>query len=96
MTEQVVEHLPPEVDTPPVYVRRVERKKSIRDEKETEFQKRARRIFDAADTDNTGELSMDQARNLAIGMHKAQGTEFKEEEFQVYFADADLNKDGKL
>ena len=59
MAEQEADHLPPEVDTPPVYVRRAERQKSIRDEKETEFQKKARKIFDEADTDKTGELSME-------------------------------------
>ena len=70
-----------EIDTPPEYVKRVERKKSIRDNKEAKFLASAKAIFDEADTDKTGVLSMDQARVLAQGMHKEHGTEFVEEEF---------------
>ena len=29
-------------------------------------------------------------------MHEANGTEFNEEEFQKYFEETDLNKDGRL
>ena len=74
-----------DIDTPPEYVRRLERKKSARDEKERKFLEQAREIFDKADTDNSGELSMEQSRALAQGMHEAHGTEFIEEEFLKYF-----------
>ena len=59
----------------------MERKKSIRDGKEAKFLASAKAIFDEADTDKSGVLSMDQARVLAQGMHKEHGTEFVEEEF---------------
>ena len=71
-----------EIDTPPEYVKRIERRKSLREQKEKTFLEKAREIFDRADTDNSGELSMEQARALAQGMHEAHGTEFIEEEFQ--------------
>ena len=48
-----------EIDTPPEYVKRVERKKSIRDNKEAKFLASAKAIFDEADTDKSGVLSMD-------------------------------------
>ena len=74
----------------------MERKKSIRDGKEAKFLASAKAIFDEADTDKSGVLSMDQARVLAQGMHKEHGTEFVEEEFQKYFKETDLNGDGVL
>ena len=85
-----------EIDTPPEYVKRVERKKSIRENKEAKFLASAKKIFDEADTDKSGVLTMDQARILAQGMHKEHGTEFNEEEFQAYFKETDLNNDGVL
>ena len=54
-----------EIDQPPEYVSRLERKKSVRTEKETKFLESARKIFDDADTDNSGFLSMEQSRILA-------------------------------
>ena len=75
---------------------RVERKKTIREAKEKAFLEKAREIFDNADTDKTGELTMEQARNLAEEMHRVNGTEFVEEEFQKYFSETDLNQDGRL
>ena len=84
------------IDQPPEYVKRVEKKKTIREAKKKAFLEKARKIFDDADTDNSSFLSMEQSRALALKMHKEHGTEFNEEEFQEYFKATDLNSDGKL
>ena len=84
------------IDTPPDYVRRIERKKTQREGAERAFLEKAREIFDNADSDKSTFLSVEQARVLAQGMHSEHGTDFVEEEFQKYFKETDLNGDGKL
>ena len=79
--EATNEEIPADIDTPPEYVNRLERRKSIRTAKEKKFLEKAKEIFDGADTSKTGFLSMEESRILAQGMHKEHGTEFVEEEF---------------
>ena len=81
MVESTEKEFDASIDTPPEYVRRLERKKTAREEAEKKFLVKAREIFDNADTDKSTYLSMDQARVLAQGMHAEHGTEFDEEQF---------------
>ena len=96
MVESMKEEFDKTIDEPPAYTKRIERKKTIRAAKEKAFLEKAKEIFDAADTDNSTFLSMEQSRTLAQNMHSEHGTEFNEEEFQEYFKATDLNGDGKL
>ena len=81
MVEQTTEEFSADIDQPPHYVKRLERKKTARERKEKDFLEGARKIFDDADTDNSGFLSLEQSRNLAQKMHEHYGTEYNEEEF---------------
>ena len=65
MVESTQQEYDASIDTPPEYVRRVEKKKSIREAQEKKFLDDARKIFDEADTDKSTFLSMEQSRILA-------------------------------
>ena len=90
------EEVDPNIDLPPVYVRKVERKKTLRERQEQKFLKEAKEIFNKADLDRMGFLSIIEARKLAQDMHKKHGTEYDEDEFQEYFKATDLNSDNRL
>ena len=81
MVENTTEEYSVEIDQPPAYVKRIERKKTARERKEKEFLESSRKIFDDADTDKSGFLSMEQSKDLAVKMHEHHGTEYNEEEF---------------